>query len=119
MRLRFSMLLIAVTVLIAGCEESYLDHDPPDGMGSIVIDNGTLYRLNVFLDGYEINRVDAFDYEIMDMPPGEYRLVLEERHGVRSYRSDIDVLAQRLTVLEVFDGATPYSYNVHVSFYRP
>ncbi len=79
------------------------------------MDNRTGDRLEVFINGAESNRVDNYDYEAYDLDPGVCRVVLQERHGSRSYREDVDILEGRQTIMRVrwFDS---YSYEVDIYF---
>jgi len=69
----------------------------------------------VFINGIESNRVSEYDYEAYDLNPGVHRVVIQERHGSRSYRDDVDILEGKLTVMRVrwFDS---YSYTVDIYF---
>jgi hypothetical protein len=102
-----------------GCdtEEGYLDHNPPDGQGSLIIDNHTGDDIAVFVDGSQTATVNDSSDRILDMVPGAYRLVLVEKDdGDRSYSSDVDVLEGRLTILDVWSSGDPDEYSVETSF---
>lgn len=113
------MLICVCAFLSVGCEKDYRDHEPPEGMGSLVVDNRTSRRIDIFIQGYKTNSVSSFSYRTMDMNPGEYRVVLDERNGEKYYKNDVDVLEDRLTIMEVFDGTSTYTFNVRVSFRKP
>jgi hypothetical protein len=104
--------------LAAGCEEHEdFDHDPPPGLGSLVIDNWVADDLDVFLDGEYAGEVDDNSDRIFDLAPGVYRLVLSDDDGDRSFRDDVDVLEGRLTVLTVrYGGADSASFLVNLRF---
>lgn len=104
-----------LAAMAAGCEDDSFPHTPPDGQGSLIVDNRTGDRLEVFINGAESNRVDNYDYEAYDLDPGVCRVVLQERHGSRSYREDVDILEGRQTIMRVrwFDS---YSYEVDIYF---
>jgi len=101
-----SALLLLVALLIGGAfatgclRDDRLDHRPPSGQGSIVVDNRTSHDVNVFINGEQRERVRARRWRAYDMDPGVHRVVLDERHGDRNFRGDVDVLARRLTVVE-------------------
>ena len=65
------------------------------------MDNKTVDDLLVYISGHHTNDVADFDYEIFDLDPGVYRVVLDEKGGYRTYRGDVDVLEGQLTVLGV------------------
>lgn len=89
---------------IAGCEWSRdrdSAHVPPEGKGSIVVDNLTWSDIQVYVDGEYLDLVPEDRNRAIDLDPGLYRIVLREDGGTRLFRSDVDVLAGRLTVLRV------------------
>lgn len=109
-------LTLAGTVFLAGCDDDF-NHHPPAGMGSLIVDNATDNKIYVYLNGYETNSVQYYDYEYYDLNPGVYRVVLEEKNGPRSYRDDVDLLKDQRTVLEVkTDAASSSYYDVRVYF---
>jgi len=110
-----AILAAALALMAAGCEDDSFSHKPPAGLGSLIVDNHTGDRLEVFINGIESNRVSAYDYEAYDLNPGVHRVVIQERHGSRSYRDDVDILEGKLTVMRVrwFDS---YSYTVDIYF---
>jgi hypothetical protein len=90
--------------LVAGCddeEEDYLDHNPPAGQGSLVVDNNTLEDIDIFVNGTRTNRVNNGNEFILDLGPGVYRIVLDSDDSARRYADDVDILQGRLTVLHV------------------
>lgn len=94
--------ILLLSVGVGGCldDDDHLDHNPPDGDGAIIVDNRTSRDITVFINGERMDRVRARRWRAFDRAPGVYRVVLDERDGDRSFRDDIDVLADRLTVLE-------------------
>lgn len=120
-----SMLMLAaalcVPLLFCGCEsnsDEYLDHDPPDGQGSLVIDNSTAYDVQLFLNGEAQMEIDYAAYDIVDLAPGVYRVVLTESDGFRSFRDDVDILAGTLTVLLVdVVSSNSQNFTVDVEFH--
>lgn len=86
----------------AGCESDDLpDHEPPPGQGSLIVDNRTFYRLDVYLDGQKQGSVDDFDDRVFDLDPGVHRLVLEpDRDDMDAVAADVDLLEGRRTVAQ-------------------
>jgi hypothetical protein len=91
----------ALLLGVAGCDDETFAHTPPAGQGAIVVDNDAYDAVRVYINGAEVGRVDADRWAAFDRAPGVYRVVLEETGSDRTYRDDIDVLAGRLTVLDV------------------
>jgi hypothetical protein len=60
--------------------------------------------------------VSDFDHEAFDLAPGIHRVVLDESHGSRNWRGDVDVLEGKLTVLEVNTGFDSSDYDVRIYF---
>ena len=109
--------LLAVALLLSGCDDDDIDHSPPPGQGAIVIENNGYEDVDVYIDGAFQARVKDGHWRAFDGPPGVYRVVLDEDDSDRTYRDDVDVLIGRLTVLDVrsssaFHGELP----VDVSF---
>ncbi len=111
----FSLLLL-VSAAVTGCESRRFSHEPPPGQGSVVIDNRSDDILHVYLEGYATNDVSRNDYEIYDLDPGVYRVVLDERSGYRTFRDYIDVLDGQLTIMEVRVGYSSTEYDVRIYF---
>ena len=101
---------------LCACDNDDWNHTSPAGMGSIIVDNRTVDGVNVYLDGYYTNRVSDFDHEAFDLAPATHRVVLDEAHGSRNWRDDVDVLEGKLTVLEVNAGFYSSDYNVRIYF---
>lgn len=93
-----SALLAAVFV---ACDADKIDHKPPEGKGSIVVDNNTARRFNLFVDGIDQGRIGSFKDRSFDFDPGVYRIVLDEDDGNLGYADEIDVLEGHLTVLDL------------------
>ena len=111
--------LAGVMILALGlcaCDGDDWSHKPPAGMGSIIVDNRTTDGVNVYLEGTYTKRVSDFDHEAFDLAPATYRVVLDEAHGSRNWRDDVDVLEGKLTVLEVNNGYYSSDYNVRIYF---
>ncbi len=89
----------------AGCEsDSHRDHVPPEGFGALLVDNNTSRDLRVYVDGEERGRVGDYTDRPFDLAPGVYRIVLDQRDSDASWRDDVDIIENRLTVLDVADG---------------
>lgn len=101
---------------LCACDGDDWNHTPPAGMGSIIVDNRTADDVYVYLEGSYTNRVSDFDNEVFDLAPGIHRVVLDEAHGSRNWRSDVDVLQGKLTVLEVNTGYYSSDYDVRIYF---
>lgn len=89
-------------LVFGGCgSDDHFHHDPPPGAGSIIVDNRTSDDIKVYVDGYYAVTVDSYDYEWSDQDPGEYRVVLEQKSGDRTFRDDVDVIEGKRMVMEV------------------
>jgi len=116
-------LFCSTSFLVTGCDwedDQVSDHKPPDGQGSIVVDNNTAEDIKVYIDGTRQSDTRDFDDRAYDLDPGLYRVVLDEDDGDRTYRDDIDVIEGRLTILDV--SADPFDnddYDVEVFFRTP
>ncbi len=105
-----------VWLCLAGCDSDGFSHTPPDGQGCLVVDNKISDRLNVYVDGRSVFQVSTYDHELVDLDPGVYRLVVDERNGYHSYRADLDVLRGQLTVVEIWGYSSAGSYDARVHF---
>jgi hypothetical protein len=101
---------------LCACDDGGWNHTPPAGMGSIIVDNRTADGANVYLEGAYTNRVSDFSNAAFDLAPGIHRVVLDESHGSRNWRGDVDVLEGKLTVLEVNTGFYSSDYDVRIYF---
>lgn len=111
-----SAALAAAVFACAGCHDGGYDHTPPAGKGAIVVDNITADHIEVYVDGTMATNVNNGTYDIVDLEPGVHRVVLNDEDEYRSYRDDVDVLAGKLTVLEVHMAGDWRSYNAVVTF---
>ncbi len=104
-------------LIFAGCEDDdSFPHRPPEGKGSLVVDNRTYVDVRVYLNGYLFYEVDDYDYEIADLEPGVYRVVVDERGGEHSYRDDIDIIANKLTILQIKDFEDSSTFRTRIYF---
>lgn len=107
-------------LLLTSCDDGSFNHVPPQGKGSIIIDNRTGNDAEVYLGGVFAGIADSGETTVFDLEPGVYRVVLAEKDGSRNYWSEADVLAGRLTILDVnVDYSNPSLYNVTVDFEEP
>lgn len=118
------LLFVALAVLsvsgLAGCEskDDYLDHVPPAGKGSLIIDNWTAGEVAVYVDGTNAMNVDATSSGISDMTPGTYRIVISEDGGNHSFRDYVDILEGNLTVMKIRTAAGSMTdYSVTTEFH--
>ncbi len=111
------LLAVAAASGPSGCEDSEYDRDPPDGQGSLVVDNFTGDRLRVYVDGERLDSVKAGHHRYYDLEPGVHRLALDGDDTDRSWADDVDVLENRRTVIEVRSQAGDYrEFDVRVYF---
>ena len=104
-------------LILTSCDDGTYDHVPPAGQGSIIIENNSGEDTQVYIDGILFGTVRERKTRIFDMTPRTYRIVLDEDDGYRSYRDDIDVLADRLTVMDVMiDYSSSSLYHVILDF---
>ena len=103
------VLALAVAAgLLGGCDEDEYDHEPPAGQGTLVVDNFTGDRLQVYLDGELVESVTAGKHRFYDLSPGLRRVVLDGDDVRRTWAGDVDILEGRLTVAEVKDNSNYY-----------
>lgn len=117
--LRISLLLtlVAAALSTSSCETKTYDHTPPPGKGSIVVDNNSGSDTELYLNGSFVGKAESGDVTVFDISPGQYRLVLAETDGYRNYRDYVDVLENRLTILDVMtDYSSSSLYYVVVDF---
>lgn len=110
------ILFIVAVILPLSCETRRFRHDPPPGQGSLILDNRTGDRLHAYIDGYHVGNVSRYDYEIHDLDPGVYRVVIDERGGYRTWRGDVDVLEGQLTVLALMIDYSYHHYHARIYF---
>lgn len=100
---RAAVVVVAATLggIVAACEHEGYDYNPPPGQGAIVVDNFTGDRIQVFVDGSRLETVRSGGRRAYDLNPGAYRVALDSEDHYRSWADDVDVLKDRLTILEV------------------
>ncbi|MDD4734512.1 MAG: hypothetical protein PHP44_00240 [Kiritimatiellae bacterium] len=107
---------LTIALLCSSCErddDDNYDHDIPDGMGTLVIDNRTFSDIYVYISGREQEKVSSDDYEFYDRDPGTYRVALEEKRGDRAWFGDADVMEGKKTVMKVYIGSRYDEYDVN------
>ena len=115
-RLALGFLLAGTLPWLAGCDETEYDYDPPAGQGSLVVDNFTGERIDVFIDGLEVDRVSSGKHRYYDLEPGVHRVAFDGDDSDRFWAEDVDILEERLTVLEVeanYDGTGTFAVRIH------
>ncbi len=111
-----SISLAASLLFMAGCDDDDgYDYSPPDGQGSIIIDNNGYEDLHVYIDGIYVDDVRDGRWKAFDQAPGVRRVVLDEAGSDGIYRGDVDVLAGQLTVLYVSGYASEFDNDLDVT----
>lgn len=100
---------------LTGCGSDSLDHKPPQGMGSLIVESFTSDDINVFINGQQKTSVPVDQHGIVDMTPGIYKVELREKHGQRNFTEQIEIIEQKVVVMKVIDGPRPFLYNVQIS----
>jgi hypothetical protein len=112
-----SALICGLVLGLSSCDDrDRFDHTPPSGQGSMIVDNLTADDLLVYVNGRSVFTVDDYDHELVDLNPGVYRVVVDERHGFHSYYGDLDILEGQLTVIEVKGYSSADDYDVRIYF---
>jgi hypothetical protein len=107
-------LLCALAIFVAagfltGCEDDDFDHDPPAGKGTLYIVNNTGDGMDVFFNGKRVEGVGSGRKRYYDLDPGVYRVVLDGDDSPRSWGGDVDLLADRKTIMDV--GLEPDNFR--------
>lgn len=116
------LLLAALLPLTAGCswdeDDDDKDFDPPEGQGALRVDNNTGDDIQVYVNGQRLGTVGDYSDRAFPLNPGLYRVVLDQKRGDRNYRDDVDIIVDRLTVLDVQrdDSFFDDDYDVEVFF---
>lgn len=115
--------MLAVTaaglLMAAGCWDDSGEDDtrPPEGKGSMVVDNSTSDTIGIFVSGVRTATVHSLESVAVFLDPGLYRVVLSEEDGFRSYRGDVDVLLDHRTIMRVDrDASDTTAYAVVLDF---
>ncbi len=110
---------LILAAFVCGCEGNKKnddDHDVPDGMGSLIVDNNSGDKITIYIDGARQTEVGSYADKAFDLQPGIHRVVLDQRHGPRTYRDDVDILEGKRTVLDIAASAYDNEYDVAVFF---
>ncbi len=96
-------LLSPLVFAASGCDDSdgEFSHNPPPGQGSLIVDNQTSAKFEVYIDGEKLARVSTFDDRAFDLAPGVHRVIVDEDDGRRGDARDVDILEDRRTVLRI------------------
>lgn len=112
--------LLAGALFGIGChdwwEDDDHDHDPPAGQGAIIIDNHTFNDVRVFFNGIRQENTRDGKSKAYNLDPGVYRVVLDEIDGDRNFREDIDVLENKVTVIDLANSGSGTRFDVVVFF---
>lgn len=120
LRLLATGLCAGLTLLFnVGCDDDDPDYQPAPGKGALYINNTTASDIQVFVNGQRFETVQDFDENAYDLPPGLYRVILDEQGGDRTYRDDLDIIEGRLTVLDVAIEPFDDDFDVEVFFRTP
>ncbi|NCC52495.1 MAG: hypothetical protein EOM20_14935 [Spartobacteria bacterium] len=105
-------------LLTSGCEDDDddYDHDPPAGMGALIVDNKTDNDMAVYIDGIEQVKTDEDHWRAYDLFPGEYRVVLREKGGDRSSSFDADILEGRQTIVDAQGSSGRNHYDIYIRY---
>lgn len=110
-------LITALALLATGCDDKEFDHDPPEGKGTLYVDNNTGDGMDVFINGERVAGVGSGDKRYYDLNPGVYRVALAADHSDRSFSGDVDVLVGRRTIMDVSIDLNNYRrYDVFTYF---
>lgn len=93
--------LMAASFMTQGCTDTHFDREPPEGQGTLYVDNRTSGTLQIFVNGESVDRVRGRRYRYFDLDPGVYRVALDDVDVRRSYAGDVDILLGRRTILDV------------------
>jgi len=99
------LVLVAILLWVPlGCEtDDDPDHVPPAGSGAMFLENHTYEDIRVYIGGIDKGEVSDYSDRPFDLRPGTYRVVLDQEDTTRSWRGDVDIIENRLTVLDVTD----------------
>ena len=103
-RLALVLATACLGLMAAGCDDGRPDVDnPPAGMGRLVIDNRSPEDIHAYFDGEPMGEIRDGKYRTFDLPPGELRVTLDQSHSDRMASRDVDILRDRIMVMQVED----------------
>lgn len=108
--------LLAALASMGACDREEYEHEPPAGQGALVVSNFSGDRVRVYVNGTAVDDVTAGVYRYYDMNPGGYRVALDSDDNQVSWADDVDILASRLTVVEVRMDLRGEDFDVRVYF---
>lgn len=100
-RLAMGGLLITAMLAAGGCDDERYEHRPPSGQGSLIVDNLTGARLDIYVDGALVGDVRSWRDRAWDLRPGVHRLAIRESDFGRYFGGDVDIVAGRRTIAQV------------------
>jgi len=110
-------LALLLVLPVTGCDTDEYDHDPPEGKGTLYIDNNTSDGMDVYISGAKVPGVGSGDKRYYDLEPGLYRVSLAGDDTDRSFSDDVDVLEGRRTIMDVTNDFSDYRrYDVYIYF---
>ncbi|MFH0909587.1 MAG: hypothetical protein V1929_12575 [bacterium] len=118
----FAFVVVATTLALGttGCDyndDNNNDHEPPPGQGSLIIYNNTVDDIAVFIDGIRVDDVGDYNDRAYDLETGVHRVILDQRGGDRTFADDVDILADRRTIMDVAtDPVDTLDYDVVIFF---
>jgi len=110
----YFLVLSALLTVVVGCEEFDDDvslgrnHQPPAGMGAIVIENDSFADWNVVIDGVHLGRVATSFFLVHNVAPGEHLVHMDEHNGSDTKTLTVEVTDGSLTVVRIKGNSTGY-----------
>ncbi len=108
--------LLATLLGMGACEREEYDHEPPAGQGALAVSNFTGDRVRVYIDGLAAESVAEGKVRYYDLIPGVHRVALDSDDNEASWAGDADILAGRLTVMEVRTDYYGDEFDVRMYF---
>ncbi len=111
-QITITALFTGLLIFSSGCEDDKkYNHNPPEGQGSLIIDNNTEDDIYIYIDGHLSTHAPYSSKQAYDLEPGEHRVVFDQRGGDRYYSDDVDILENKLTIWDVYFSARDYEVN--------
>ncbi|MGD9874911.1 MAG: hypothetical protein AB7T27_11690 [Kiritimatiellia bacterium] len=113
-----ALITAAALATLTGCEDDDddYDHNPPAGMGTLILENDTYDDVTVALDGRIQPEVREDSDRKYDLEPGIWRLVLDQQGGDQNWRGDVDIIEGHLTIVNIGASADPDDFFISVRF---